>query len=101
VYRKLFQLVINNFLVHVLLLESFEKINKRLKRLTSGLATTWEESESEKMLGVGKRKKIPSSKLQDAEALVVVKPRRGNPQKVTYTTTENGIFYIFLFMLIL
>ncbi|XP_046456057.1 uncharacterized protein LOC124203351 isoform X5 [Daphnia pulex] len=62
-------------------LKSFEKINKRLKRLTSGLATTWEESESEKMLGVGKRKKIPSSKLQDAAALVVEKPRReGNNQ---------------------
>ncbi|EFX63398.1 hypothetical protein DAPPUDRAFT_335516 [Daphnia pulex] len=61
----------------------------RLKRLTSGLATTWEESESEKMLGVGKRKKIPSSKLQDAAALVVVKPRRGNPKKVKNTTTEN------------
>ncbi|XP_046456053.1 uncharacterized protein LOC124203351 isoform X2 [Daphnia pulex] len=70
-------------------LKSFEKINKRLKRLTSGLATTWEESESEKMLGVGKRKKIPSSKLQDAAALVVEKPRRGNPKKVTNTTTEN------------
>jgi hypothetical protein len=95
VYRKLFQLVINNFLVYVLLLESFEKINKRLKRLTSGLATTWEESESEKMLGVGKRKKIPSSKLQDAAALVVEKPRRGNPKKVTNTTTENGTFHIF------
>jgi hypothetical protein len=80
VYRKLFQLVINNFLVHFLL-ESFEKINKRLKRLTSGLTTTWEESESEKMLGVGKRKKIPSSKLQDAAALVVEKPRRSNPKK--------------------
>ncbi len=80
-YRKLFQLVINNFLVHVLLLQSFEKINKRLKRLTSGLTTTWEESESEKMLGVGKRKKIPSSKLQDAAALVVEKPRRGNKKK--------------------
>ncbi|XP_046644409.1 uncharacterized protein LOC124329385 isoform X2 [Daphnia pulicaria] len=62
-------------------LKSFEKINKRLKRLTSGLATTWEESESEKMLGVGKRKKIPSSKLQDAVALIVEKPRReGNNQ---------------------
>ena len=94
-YRKLFQLVINNFLVYVLLLESFEKINKRLKRLTSGLATTWEESESEKMLGVGKRKKIPSSKLQDAAALVVEKPRRGNPKKVTNTTTENGTLHIF------
>jgi hypothetical protein len=94
VYRKLFQLVINNFLVHFLL-ESFEKINKRLKRLTSGLATTWEESESEKMLGVGKRKKIPSSKLQDAAALVVEKPRRGNPKKVTNTTTENGTLHIF------
>lgn len=94
-YRKLFQLVINNFLVHVLL-ESFEKINKKkLKRLTSGLATTWEESESEKMLGVGKRKKIPSSKLQDAAALVVEKPRRSNKKKVTNTTTENGIFQIF------
>lgn len=93
-YRKLFQLVINNFLIHVLL-ESFEKINKRLKRLTSGLATTWEESESEKMLGVGKRKKIPSSKLQDAAALVVEKSRRSNPKKVTNTTTENGIFQIF------
>ncbi len=99
-YRKLFQLVINNFLIYVLL-ESFEKINKRLKRLTSGLATTWEVSESEKMLGVGKRKKIPSSKLQDAADLVVVKPRRGYPKKVTNTTTENGIFHIFLFMLIL
>jgi hypothetical protein len=75
VYRKLFQLVINNFFVRVLL-ESFEKIKKRLKRLTSGLATTWEESESEKMLGVGKRKKIPSSKLQDAAALVVGKTEK-------------------------
>ncbi len=74
-YRKLFQLVINNFFVRVLL-ESFEKIKKRLKRLTSGLATTWEESESEKMLGVGKRKKIPSSKLQDAAALVVGKTEK-------------------------
>jgi hypothetical protein len=54
-----------------------------------------------KMFGLGKRKKIPSSQLQDAAALVVVKPRRGKPQKVTNTTTENGIFYIFLFMLIL
>jgi hypothetical protein len=94
VYRKLFQLVINNFLVHVLL-ESFEKINKRLKRLTSGLATTWEESESEKMLGVGKRKKIPSSKLQDTAALVFEKTRRSNPRKVTNTTNENSIFQIF------
>jgi predicted Holliday junction resolvase-like endonuclease len=64
-----------------------KKINKRLKLITSGLATTWEESESEKMLGVGKRKKIISSKLQDAAALVVEKPRRSNPRKVTNTTT--------------
>ena len=47
------------------------------------------------MLGVGKRKKIPSSKLQDAAALVVEKPRRGNPKKVTNTTTENGTLHIF------
>jgi hypothetical protein len=40
------------------------------------------------MLGVGKRKKIPSSKLQDAAALVVEKPRRSNPKKVTNTTTD-------------
>jgi hypothetical protein len=33
------------------------------------------------MLAVRKRKKIPSSKLQDAAALVVVKPRRGNKKK--------------------
>ena len=53
------------------------------------------------MLGVGKRKKISSSKLQDAAALVVVKPRGDNKKKVTNITTENGIFHIFLFMLIL
>jgi hypothetical protein len=61
-----------------------KKINKRLKLITSGLATTWEESESEKMLGVGKRKKIPSSKLQDAAALVVVKPRRDKKKSDKY-----------------
>ncbi len=65
--------------IYVLIVaEPFDKISRRLKRLTSGVAASWEESEPEKVLGIGKRKKIPTAKLQDATTLKVAKPRKGN-----------------------
>ncbi|EFX75177.1 hypothetical protein DAPPUDRAFT_250856 [Daphnia pulex] len=41
------------------------------------------------MFGVGKRKKIPSSKLQDAADLVVVKPRREGNNQPSYSIVHR------------
>ena len=44
--------------------EPFDKISRRLKRLTSGVAASWEESEPEKVLGIGNKYQLQNYKMQ-------------------------------------